>query len=109
LRPVAARRSRGEKERDLTLAELRAAGYPIDGLCMRGPGDTGPAVVKQRCRQEFTKAGYTITANIGNRPTDLEGGNYEEGFKLPDYGGSLSFRTGKRSPGCKGSYSGIRS
>ncbi|MFI5776573.1 HAD family acid phosphatase [Nocardia sp. NPDC051570] len=66
------------------------AGYPVDGMCVRSPDDSGKADTKQRCRQEYTDAGYTITANIGNRSTDLEGGNYEKPFKLPDYNGRLS-------------------
>ncbi|MEV4443002.1 HAD family acid phosphatase [Streptomyces sp. NPDC049577] len=69
--------------------ELRQAGYPVDALCTREHGedkDDG----KERCRKELTEDGYTITANIGNRSTDFEGGYYEKGFKLPDYGGRLS-------------------
>ncbi|KNB50520.1 HAD family acid phosphatase [Streptomyces caatingaensis] len=69
--------------------QLRAAGYPVDGMCTRDHGeDKGEG--KERCRQELTEEGWTITANIGNRSTDFEGGFYEKGFKLPDYGGRLS-------------------
>ncbi|WP_406636929.1 HAD family acid phosphatase [Amycolatopsis sp. WGS_07] len=69
--------------------QLSAAGYPIDAICTRESGE-GTAEGKQRCRAELTEQGYTITANIGNRSTDLEGGDYEKGFKLPDYDGQLS-------------------
>ncbi|GAA3030217.1 hypothetical protein GCM10020000_03580 [Streptomyces olivoverticillatus] len=69
--------------------QLQQAGYPVDALCTREHGE-GKDDGKERCRKELTEDGYTITANIGNRPTDFEGGYYEKGFKLPDYGGRLS-------------------
>ncbi|ATL68006.1 HAD family acid phosphatase [Nocardia terpenica] len=69
---------------------VSSAGYPVDGMCVRSVGDSGKAATKQRCRRRYTEQGYTITANVGNRPTDLEGGNYEKGYKLPDYDGRLS-------------------
>ncbi|WP_063695790.1 HAD family acid phosphatase [Amycolatopsis orientalis] len=69
--------------------QLSNAGYPIDAICTRKSGE-GTAAGKQRCRADLTEQGYTITANIGNRSTDLEGGDYEKGFKLPDYDGQLS-------------------
>ncbi|MEV4433074.1 HAD family acid phosphatase [Streptomyces sp. NPDC049585] len=69
--------------------QLRDAGYPVDALCTREHGeDKGDG--KARCREDLTEDGYWITANIGNRSTDFEGGFYEKGFKLPDYGGRLS-------------------
>jgi len=70
-------------------SQLSDAGYPIDEICTRKSGE-GTSEGKQRCRADLTDEGYTITANIGNRDTDLEGGNYEKGFKLPDYDGQLS-------------------
>jgi hypothetical protein len=81
--------ARGARGYDSTLRQLRAAGYPVDALCTRQPGDAGAAATKQRCRRQYTDAGYTITENIGNRPADLEGGNYEKGFLLPDYHNTL--------------------
>lgn len=71
-------------------ADLEAAGYTVDAVCGRISGESGAATTKQRCRARYADAGYTITANIGNRPTDLQGGNYERGFQLPDYDGGLS-------------------
>ena len=82
--------ARSEADYDSTWSELKNAGYPIESLCMRKPSDEGAAATKQRCRKEYEEAGYSITANIGNRFTDLEGENYEKGFKLPDYHGGLS-------------------
>ncbi|RJQ66873.1 hypothetical protein D5S17_34330 [Pseudonocardiaceae bacterium YIM PH 21723] len=69
--------------------DVQKAGYPVDGVCVRKSGET-LAQGKQRCRKDLTAQGYTITANIGNRPTDFEGGVYEKQFKLPDYDGQLS-------------------
>ncbi len=67
-----------------TTKQLRAAGYPVDGLCVRQDGE---AVVhsKQRCRSQFVAEGYTIIANVGNHSTDFTGGNYERAFRLPSY------------------------
>ncbi|MEU1782847.1 HAD family acid phosphatase [Streptomyces abikoensis] len=69
--------------------QLEDAGYPVDAICTREHGEE-KGEGKARCREELTRDGYTITANIGNRPTDFEGGYFEKGFKLPDYGGRLS-------------------
>ena len=68
---------------------LRAAGYPIRWMC---GGERGESLrhSKQRCRAQITAKGWTIIANVGNRRSDLVGGNYERGFKLPSYGGRLS-------------------
>ncbi|WP_167475562.1 HAD family acid phosphatase [Nocardia arthritidis] len=69
---------------------VRTAGYPVDDMCVRAPADSGKAATKQRCRRQYTDAGYTITANVGNRDTDFVGGDYEKAFKLPDYDNQLS-------------------
>ena len=52
--------------------------------------DTSKAKAKALCRKDFTEAGYTITANIGNRATDFEGGYFDREYRLPDYDGQLS-------------------
>ncbi|CAB4714383.1 unannotated protein [freshwater metagenome] len=72
-----------------TLVALRAAGYRIDGLCMREAG-VRVAAGKQRCRREFVRDGYTLVANVGNRETDFLGGNYERAFRLPNYDNQLT-------------------
>ncbi|MGW1076676.1 HAD family acid phosphatase [Streptomyces sp. NPDC002537] len=69
--------------------QLEDADYPVDAVCTREHGES-KGEGKARCREELTEDGYTITANIGNRSTDFEGGYYEKGFKLPDYDGQLS-------------------
>ncbi|WP_328609494.1 acid phosphatase [Amycolatopsis sp. NBC_00345] len=75
-------------------AEARSAltdvGYSVDQVCVREHGEEHATDTKQRCRKEYAAAGYTIIANVGNRPGDFTGGNYEKGFKLPDYDGQLS-------------------
>jgi hypothetical protein len=68
---------------------LKRAGYPITGMCGRQQGES-LRHSKQRCRREITDRGWTIIANVGNRRSDLAGGNYERGFRLPSYGGRLS-------------------
>jgi hypothetical protein len=70
-------------------AALKAAGYPIRWMCGRERGES-LAHSKQRCRARIAAKGWTIVANVGNRRSDLIGGDYERGFKLPSYGGRLS-------------------
>ncbi|HEX3732375.1 MAG TPA: HAD family acid phosphatase [Mycobacteriales bacterium] len=77
---------RGEANRENTTDQLTKAGYRVDALCMKTTGKG----TKPRCRQKLTDDGYTITANIGNRGTDMRGGNYEKKFQLPDYNGALA-------------------
>ncbi|MFE0020157.1 HAD family acid phosphatase [Amycolatopsis sp. NPDC059021] len=82
--------ARKESGKSGALSELKKAGYPaITEICLKQ--DESHAVdVKIRCRKEFVSEGYTLIANVGNRPGDLEYKNYERGFKLPDYDGRLS-------------------
>ena len=44
---------------------------------------------KTDARAAIEALGYTIVANVGNRETDLVGGQAERTFKLPDYDGML--------------------
>lgn len=74
--------------RQRTTAQLKRAGYPVDGLCAHYKGET-LAHSKQRCRQSFVNNGFTIIANVGNRSTDFVGGNYERAYRLPNYGNRL--------------------
>jgi predicted secreted acid phosphatase len=71
-----------------TVAQLTRVGYPVAGVCLRKKGETLP-VGKQRCRDGFIDAGYTLIANVGNNPTDFEGDGYERAFVLPNYDGVL--------------------
>lgn len=67
---------------------LTRAGYDVTALCTRRPGEK-LVLGKKRCRQQFTDAGYTIVANVGNSPTDFRGGGYERAYRLPSYDGEL--------------------
>lgn len=80
---------REDRIRTRTLALLHRDGLPVDGLCMRRSGE-GLVHGKQRCRDEYARAGWTLVENIGNNPTDLAGDGYELGIMLPNYGGRLS-------------------
>jgi hypothetical protein len=79
---------RNVSKRKSTIAQLKRAGYPVDGLCAHYKGEP-LAKSKQRCRQSFVNNGFTIIANVGNRRTDFVGGNYERAFRLPNYGNRL--------------------
>ncbi|QKW08748.1 acid phosphatase [Streptomyces sp. NA04227] len=82
--------NRKESGRESTLRDLRNAGFPVDGLCMRQSGDdSSKDEMKTNCRIGIEDEGLTIVANIGNRDTDLIGGHAERTFKLPDYDGEL--------------------
>ena len=74
--------------RKKTIAQLKAAGFAVDGLCAHYKGER-LAKSKQRCRQSFVNNGFTIIANIGNRSTDFTGRNYERAYRLPNYGNRL--------------------
>ena len=71
-----------------TLTQLTRAGFPVAEVCLRTKGETLP-VGKQRCRDNFIDAGYTLIANVGNNDTDFVGDGYERAFVLPNYGGVL--------------------
>jgi predicted secreted acid phosphatase len=74
-----------------TEGNLKAVGYPIDGLYLRALFNFDPVQTnKTNDRIAIEQAGYTIVANIGNNLTDLNGGHAERTFKLPDYNGTLS-------------------
>ncbi|KUH38176.1 MULTISPECIES: HAD family acid phosphatase [Streptomyces] len=77
---------------DLTAHNLKAVGYPVTGLYVRDLPDLFEEVAayKTEKRAEIEAKGYTVIANIGNRPSDLTGGHAERTFKLPDYDGKLS-------------------
>jgi len=74
-----------------TEGNLKAVGYPVDGLYLRPLFNFDPVQAnKTKARIAIEQAGYTIVANIGNNRTDLDGGHAERTFKLPDYDGALS-------------------
>lgn len=81
---------RPEKQRELTINNLREVGY--DGwtdLIMQpnpAPGEarTPARVFKPRNRQTIEKRGYRIILNIGDQASDLAGCCAERVFKLPN-------------------------
>jgi predicted secreted acid phosphatase len=79
---------RNVSKRASTIAQLKRAGFPVDGLCAHYKGEP-LRKSKQRCRQSFTNNGFRIIANIGNRRTDFIGTNYEKAYRLPNYGNRL--------------------
>jgi predicted secreted acid phosphatase len=79
---------RSADQRERTMAQLTTAGFPVAALCLRNKGETLPAG-KQRCRDSFVDAGYTLVANVGNNDTDFVGNGYERAYRLPNYGGAL--------------------
>jgi hypothetical protein len=68
-----------------TVDQLTRAGFPVARVCLRNKGETLP-VGKQRCRDSFIDAGYTLIANVGNNDTDFVGDGYEQAYRLPNYG-----------------------
>ncbi|WP_051706369.1 HAD family acid phosphatase [Nocardioides aequoreus] len=81
--------ARPEKGKRKAVRELRRAGFPVYGICARAKG-LSVVEGKQDCRARFRKRGYTLVVNVGNRPTDFEGGGFEKRYKLRSYGGRLS-------------------
>jgi predicted secreted acid phosphatase len=79
---------RSADQRERTMAQLTRAGFPVSALCLRNKGETLPAG-KQRCRDGFADAGYTLIANVGNNNTDFVGDGYEKAYRLPNYRGVL--------------------
>ncbi|WP_410643728.1 HAD family acid phosphatase [Amycolatopsis sp. lyj-346] len=74
-----------------TEGNLKAVGYPVNGLYLRPLFNFDPVQTnKTKARIAIEQAGYAIVANIGNNVTDLDGGHAERTFKLPDYNGALS-------------------
>ena len=70
-------------------AQLRRAGFPVDGICARRKGES-LSHSKRQCRRHFVNVkGFRLIANIGNRRTDFVGGNYMRAYRLPNYGNRL--------------------
>ncbi|MCK8677174.1 HAD family acid phosphatase [Streptomyces lichenis] len=88
--PILIATARKESGKASALSALKKAGYPaITAICLK-KNESHAVDVKIRCRKQFVSEGYTLIANVGNRPGDLEYKNYERGFKLPDYDEQLS-------------------
>jgi predicted secreted acid phosphatase len=78
---------RPESQRAATARNLVAAGYGgYARLYMVPNGAHFPsaAAFKTPIRAKIEHAGYTILANMGDQPSDLQGGHAEKKFLLPD-------------------------
>jgi acid phosphatase len=78
---------RPEPQRAATERNLVAAGYKdYKTLYMVPDGAhfTSAADFKTPIRAGIERAGYAIVANVGDQPSDLEGGHAEKRFLLPD-------------------------
>jgi hypothetical protein len=73
--------------REATEKNLRSAGYQgWQELIMRPAGTSTPSAAdfKAPARKTIEDEQYTIIANVGDQPSDLEGGHAERAFLLPD-------------------------
>ena len=74
---------RDETQRLATVKNLRKAGYSgYRELRMPAKGAHYPSASVER--QKIEAAGYTIIANVGDQPSDLDGGFAERAFLLPN-------------------------
>lgn len=78
---------RDETQRTATERNLQAVGYTgYTQLIMEPPGAhyVSAADFKAPQRAQIEQRGYTIIANIGDQPSDLDGGYSERTYLLPD-------------------------
>jgi predicted secreted acid phosphatase len=78
---------RPESQRVATERNLVAAGYSgYERLYMVPNGAHFPSAAdfKAPIRTDIEQAGFTIIANMGDQPSDLQGGHAEKSFLLPD-------------------------
>jgi predicted secreted acid phosphatase len=78
---------RDETQRAATERNLRAVGYTgYTELIMEPPGAhyISAADFKAPQRAQIEEEGYTIIANVGDQPSDLDGGFAERTYLLPD-------------------------
>ncbi len=74
-------------EYDVSLAELKAAGFPVPvKLVLRPASAKGKSVIpfKSGARHDIASEGYTILAAIGDQWSDSLGGFTEREYKLPN-------------------------
>jgi predicted secreted acid phosphatase len=78
---------RPESQRDATERNLRAAGYEGYARVIMVPDGArfaSAAAFKAPARAGLEREGYRIIANMGDQPSDLEGGHAERHFLLPN-------------------------
>jgi predicted secreted acid phosphatase len=79
--------SRDETQRAATQRNLQSVGYTdYTQLIMQRPGThyVSAADFKAPKRAEIAQQGYTIIANVGDQPSDLDGGFSERTYLLPN-------------------------
>lgn len=78
---------RPESQRAATIRNLVAAGYSGYArlyMVPNGAHFVSAADFKAPIRANIEQGGYTIVANIGDQPSDLQGGHAEKKFLFPD-------------------------
>jgi len=78
---------RPEGFKDLTLENLRAAGFKGKYELILQPQDyteDSKVPYKSGARKQIQKRGFHIIANVGDQQSDLEGGYSERTYKLPN-------------------------
>jgi len=78
---------RHESQRTATERNLARAGYAGWTALMMEPDDVHPksaADFKTPARAKVEALGYHIIANVGDQPSDLDGGHADQTFQLPD-------------------------
>ena len=78
---------RDETQRAATERNLQAVGYTGSAqLIMEPPGAhyVSAADFKAPQREQIARRGYTIIANVGDQPSDLDGGFAEQTYLLPN-------------------------
>lgn len=77
--------ARVEAFRAHTESQLTRLGYDrYRALFMMPTVDTDPARFKRDTRRALIERGYRILANVGDQWTDMTGGYYDIGIKLPE-------------------------
>ena len=71
---------------EVTEHNLRAVGYPVDGVIVYPPGAhfSGAEQFKAPERQRLAEQGYTVLLAASDQDSDLAGGFAERTFKLPN-------------------------
>jgi predicted secreted acid phosphatase len=69
----------------ITASNLRHAGYDRGWTALHEkPVNAGTERFKSSTRAAIERRGYDIIANVGDQQSDLDGGNADRDFKLPD-------------------------
>lgn len=77
---------RRESERAATLRNLRALGLAGEGrlICQPDGDERANAAFKAAARAQLRAEGWSVILNLGDQASDLEGGEAERAFKVPN-------------------------